>query len=286
MIYMTDQRRGAVLALESLEDGVAFDWFLPNAINSGPLRLPSGLAAGANGSLAVADSGNNRVVIVDRTTGSSTILVSDAVAIGPLRDPTGVALTATSDMLIVADKGNHRIVFATLTATVEWSALGGTETGAFQTPTDVWVDGAGRILVADPRAARLVRIDGPDGSGWSELTLPGGVSPARPYALAAGPAGGVLVSDLGNSRIVLLAADDTASVLIDGARDRSLIAPVAVALQGGDIVVADAAAGRIGRWASDAAGRWTLSRQIDGRGAVGQVATFSSLAGLAIAESS
>jgi DNA-binding beta-propeller fold protein YncE len=278
MIYLTDQRRGAVIA--------DYKWLMPEPI-VGPMKKPSGMALNLAGWLVVADSGNNRVVIIDPDTGSSLALDSSASAIGPLRQPTGITVTG-SGQLVVADTGNHRVVFAGLLVAPEWSAYGtpgGMSPGGFEAPTGVQVDSAGRILVADPGADRLVRIDTPDGSGWIELALPPGARTPRPYALAAGPGGGVLVTDLLNSRILLLAADDSMSVLIDGFADRSLIAPVAVSMLGADIVVADAGAARISRWtlAVDS-GLWSSVQQVDGWTGPRGGPAFSSLTGMIIRE--
>jgi len=287
MIYLTEQRRGAVIALDSLDEGASFRWLVPDTVSLGPMIRPGGMALNPDGWLVIADSGNNRVLIVDPNTGSGVALDSTASGIGPLRQPTGVAVTGTG-RLVVTDTGNHRVVFAELLAAPEWSAYGtpgDMSPGGFEAPTGVHVDGTGRILVADPGADRLVRIDTPDGSGWTDLALPPGAKTPRPYALAAGPGGGVLVSDLLNGRILLLAADDSMSVLIDGFADRSLIAPVAMSMLGTGIVVADAAAARISRWTLDAdSGVWSVVQQIDGRAGPRGGPAFSSLTGLIIKE--
>jgi DNA-binding beta-propeller fold protein YncE len=287
MIYVTEQRRSAVIALNSLDEAGSFKWRVPDAVTVGRMTRPSGMAFNQNGWLVIADSGNNRVLIIDPDTSSSVALDSSGSNIGSLRLPTGVAVTL-SGLIVITDTGNHRIVFTELPGALEWSAYGtpgSIPPGGFEAPTGVHVDGAGRILVADPGADRLVRIDTPDGSGWTNLALLPGAKTPRPYALAAGPDGGVLVSDLHNARILLLAADDSMSVLIDGSADRSLIAPVAVSMLGASIVVADAAAARISRWTLDAeSGIWSMVEQLDGRGWPRGGPEFSSLTGLVAKE--
>jgi DNA-binding beta-propeller fold protein YncE len=231
MIYVADQRRGAVLELSALEEGTAYRWLLSDAVTVGPMTRPSGMALNLDQCLVVTDSANNRLLIINPDAGSSVALDSTGSDIGSLRQPTGVAIAA-SGRLVVADTGNHRVAFKEPLVARTWSAYGTPgriSPGGFVAPSDVHVDRAGRILVADPGADRLVRINAPDGSGWTALTLPQGRKSPRPYALANGPNGSVLITDLVNSRILLLAADDTVNVLIDGAADRSLIA-VAVAM--------------------------------------------------------
>ena len=283
MIFVTDQRRAAVLALDSLTFGAAPRWLVPDPGKVGRMKQPSGLACDSAGRVVVADRGNDRVVLVDASTGKTTALDSSDSDIGSLHHPMGVALTDGGE-LIVADTGNRRIVFATSLEKPAWESFGGpgsTGAGEFDAPTAIYVDAAGRVLVADPGAERLVRFDGHHGWGWTEIPLPSGARSAQPYALGAGDRG-VLATDLGNARVLLVDQDDTVRVLIDGATDRSLIAPVGVSMLGPDIVVADAGACRMTRWVTDDAGRWTLVNQLDGRLRSRGNLEFSSVAGMTV----
>jgi streptogramin lyase len=285
MIFAVDQRRAVVIALGSLDDGAAFMRLGLGPGSAGPMRKPGGIAVTADRRLVIADSGNDRVLILDPTNGSSVVLDSSASAVGPFRRPTGVAVNAAG-LLAVADTDNHRVVTVHMDDGSGWSAFGapgGMLPGGFEAPTAVHLDAAGRILVADPGTARLVRVDAPDGSGWTEIALPPASKPPRPYALATGPNGGILVSDLVNSRMLLLAADDSIAVLIDGLPDRSLVAPVGASMSGGDLVIADAATCCITRWTlNSATGAWSLAQRLDGRGGHDDSREFSSLSGLAI----
>lgn len=289
MIYATDQRRRAVLSLDSLAPGAAFRWIVPPAVAGLFTSMPAGVTALPLGWLVVADSGNDRLLMVDPQGGTAIALSSQGSAIGAMRQPTAVA-AMPDGRIVIADTGNHRLVFAGVFAGPAWSAWGesiGDSPQGFHTPTATCVDASSRILVADPGAARLVRIDAANGSGWTELALPPGGRTPRPNALAAGPGGGVLVSDLWNSRVLLLGADDSFTVLIDGAADGSLTAPVGVAMLGADVLVADAATASIGRWAPDAeAGTWVRAEQLQGDPRHRSGPEFSSLAGLAAAETS
>lgn len=288
MIFVVDQRRGALIAMDALDDGAAFELLVIDPAAVGPLRTPGALTFSGNGRLFVADRGNDRVVSFDLATGASAALMPPADgAIGPLRRPSGVA-SIPGGALLVADTGNRRVVFLDSPAGARWSAFGtagATASGGFEAPAGICVDSTGRILVADPGADRLVRFAGPDGSGFEQIALPLGARPSRPYALAAGPGDGLLITDLVNARVLLLAPDDGVAVMIDGMADRSLIAPVGAAMWGDDIVVADAAAACVTRWRFDAdLASWVLVQRRDGRGGPGDGPEFSSLSGLATGE--
>lgn len=291
MIFMTDQRRATVLALITLDDDVGVKWVVPDSITLRPMCRPAGLAMSRGGQLVVADSDNHRILLIDPDTGTAVALEAGASAIGALCRPAGVAVSAAYGVL-VADSGNHRIAFSGPDADGGWSCFGRpgvSAPGQFHTPVAVHVDHAGRILVTDPGAGRLVRIDAPDGTGWTELALPPGLRPARPYALAAGPGGGILVGDLANGRVLLIDTGDVVSILVDGTEDggngRLLVAPVGLAMLGDTILVADAAAACLSQWSPDpGGGQWHRLRRVDGRRRPQGGPEFSSLAGLAVRE--
>jgi streptogramin lyase len=82
-----------------------------------------------------------------------------------------------------------------------WAAFGaqGSGRGCFCEPNGVSADAMGRILVADSRNHRVVRIDDMDGSGWVSIGGPGpGEGPGRftgPRSVAADPSGWIYVSN-------------------------------------------------------------------------------------------
>lgn len=262
---------------------------------TGPLAGPYGIAAGPKKTLLVADGGRHRVVVLKPRGGASRAIDASTAADGPFVGPRGVALWPDG-RLAVADTGRHRLMCSRFTfadlvagrATPDaWDAFGqpgslpDAGAGCFKAPQSLLVDGAGRLLVTDPALQRLVRIDAPDGSGWTELPLPPAADPLQPYGLAPGPNGGVLLTDLGNARVVFVATDDTATVLIDGRIGRRLIAPVGAVMMGRSIVVADAAAAQLTEWARNRQGTWTLRRSLRGEpGPLGGPA-FSRLLSLA-----
>jgi tripartite motif-containing protein 71 len=77
---------------------------------SGGFQNPTGLAVDASGNLYVADTGNNRVMVLDAA-GNYVIAFSqpnDGYS-GTFNAPRGVAVEPDGD-LVVADTGNRRVV--------------------------------------------------------------------------------------------------------------------------------------------------------------------------------
>lgn len=271
MIYLNDQADGVL----------AFTAIGPKPTVSavpGAFAQAFGIALAPKKALLVAESGANRIALL-KLKGGATIAVDAAAApVGPFVAPRGVALLPDG-RLVVADTGMHRLMTSRFTvadfaagraSSADWDAFGepgngpGAAEGQFKAPQAVHVDTLGRILVSDPALQRLVRIDAPDGSGWAEIALPEAPKPPQPYGIAAGPNGGLLVTDLVNARVVFVAADDSAKVLIDGTAGRTVIAPVAAVMMGRSIVVADAAAAQLSEWARTTKGTWKLRRRLLG----------------------
>jgi DNA-binding beta-propeller fold protein YncE len=267
---------------------------MPDA-DTGPFARPFGLAVASGDVLLVADSGNNRIVVLNFDGTDSRSVSSAGSAIGPLSGPRGIDLRPDG-RLVVADTGNHRVAFSGFTLTqvidgtaneTDWSAFGvpgslpAAGDGQFKAPIAVFTDAAGRTLIADPGLLRLVRIDASDGSGWTVLPLPPALRPPQPYDISTGPDGTLLLTDIANSRVLQLAADGTVVTLIDGTIDRSIIAPIAAVLHGDGIVVADAAAAQLTGWTLDAdTSRWTLKEHLLGIPAVTGGPSFPRLCGL------
>lgn len=276
VIYLGDQASG-VLAFSSIGPRPAAAALAPDAA-TGALAGPFGLAPAPKKALLVADSGRHRIVVLNLKGGASRAIDASAAAAGPFAGPRGVA-RLPDGRLVVADTGRHRLMTSRFTyadfvagrATPDaWDAFGEPGSlpdagpGMFKAPQAVLVDAAGRIVVTDPALRRLVRLDAPDGSGWTEIALPDGPQPPQPYGLSPGPNGGLLVTDIVNARVVFVGADDSAAVLIDGRSGRQLIAPVAAAMKGRNIVVADAAAAQLSEWARNSRRAWTLRRRLRG----------------------
>ncbi|MBN1343786.1 MAG: NHL repeat-containing protein [Phycisphaerae bacterium] len=77
---------------------------------------------------------------------------------------------------------------------------------AMHLPTDVAVDGRGRVFVADGAADRVVRFS-PEGRFESEITEVGGEALCRPVGLTIGQGDELWIADTGNHRLVVVAPD-------------------------------------------------------------------------------
>lgn len=275
MLYLSDQRRGCVVELSSATPPAAGEPPLPWRVLTpdaavGGLNHQSGLAAvPSRSTLLVADTDNNRVVALDAAGGPSAVLDPASTPVGPLLEPRGVAVydhLGGSLGFAVADTGNHRVLLGGSLDAPEWVSVGsaGTGPGQFLAPTFVCAGSGGMLLVSDPKARRLVVLDPADPLMWEEIPLPPGALPCTPYGLMSGADGSVLVTDLTGGRVLLFDAG-TVTVLVDGAADRSLLAPVAALHVGESLVVADAAIGEIGTWTKDdVTGTWDRTDRLRG----------------------
>ncbi|HEY0637093.1 MAG TPA: hypothetical protein VGD67_05565 [Pseudonocardiaceae bacterium] len=278
MLYVADQGRSCVVTLGSLDPRAPWSRLRADAA-AGSFREPYAVHVDPP-LMVVADAGNDRVVGMDLGSGGCWVPQPSA-EVGPLSAPRGV--TVAGDLLVVADTGNHRVVTGSIGSGDPWTTFGrataggSTGPGDFLAPTAVLVDARRRILVADPGLGRLVRVDDPAGTGWTEVALPAG---CRPYGLAHGPGGTVLVTDQAGARVLTLAADDSVAVVVEGEPGRRLIAPVATVVHEGDLVVADAATASLTRW-TESGGTWDLAERLGGDPGPAGGPEFSRLCGLA-----
>jgi hypothetical protein len=182
------------------------------------LSNPSGLACDRSGNVYIADTGNNRVRMVNpsgviRTVAGSGDPGSAGVG-GPaseaqLNGPTGVAVDR-ADNLYIADSANNRIlkvtqvgIIVTIAGTGATGATGdnGPATSAtLSLPRAIAADDRGDVFIADTENSRVRRIDG----GGTITSLATAVRLNHPFGVAASRNGQVLVADTYNNRILLL----------------------------------------------------------------------------------
>ena len=140
----------------------------------GPLARPRGLAVDEFNRIYVADSGNDRIVVLQASTEYDVVTLAPLYAIPGLGEPFGVAVSdggtpyqAEDDLLYVADTGKNRIVAFSLAAghATQVAELGelGSGSGRFAGPTAVAVgrtDGASNaeVYVADAHNGRIVHL--------------------------------------------------------------------------------------------------------------------------------
>jgi DNA-binding beta-propeller fold protein YncE len=114
----------------------------------------------SDGSLYVADSGNNRIQKFDSTGSYVTQFGVAGSADGELSSPLGVAVDPVSKDVYVADAGNNRIQrFSSSGAYISQFGTAGSGDGELSFPTRVAVDSAGRVSVLDVGNSRVQRFD-------------------------------------------------------------------------------------------------------------------------------
>ncbi len=216
---------------------------------------PFGLARSGDGTLYVADAGqNNRIRLIRpdgrvATVAGSSEGFADGVGLAArFHTPSGLALDSAGN-LYVADTGNHAIrkisprgVVTTLAGTGQPGHRDGAGAQAqFDGPIGVAVDARGRVFVADTYNDRIRRIE-PDGTvstvAGSGATggLDGAGSAASfdsPTAVVIGARGELWVADPGNNAIRRIEPDGTVSTLYtlpSLTADKPLYMPLSLAL--------------------------------------------------------
>lgn len=198
------------------------------------LNAPTGIALAPDGSIYIADTGNDRIrrvapggTITTFAGGSQAGFSGDGgpATAASLNAPAGVAVGLDGTILI-ADTGNDRIrrvaadgVITTVAGngTTGFSGDGLAATGAqLSGPTSVTPLRLGGFVIADTANHRIRRVT-PLGTIFTiaggEAGLAGDEGPASagllkaPGSIVATPAGGFVVADTGNSRIRGLASD-------------------------------------------------------------------------------
>ncbi len=169
---------------------------------------PRAVAVDANGRVYVVDTGNKRVVIFDGDGNYLTQFGSTGFDAGQFDEPVGIAVD-TNGRVYVADTWNQRI-----------QVFEPDEAGLLFTPIAKWdlsawygqsldnkpylaVDSLGHVFVTDPDGYRVIEFtnNGDFIRYWGDY---GGTAETfgLPAGIAVDPAGGIWVSDAGNSRLM------------------------------------------------------------------------------------
>lgn len=205
---------------------------------------PWGIAFDPNGNLLVADSGNNRIRMIDASGTISTVVGSGAVGFGNggfagdngpatqarLQWPTWIVFDDAGNLLI-ADRDNdviRRVDARGAISTLVRGANPGTVSGAgvhsaLDDPAGIAIGPDGNVYVADSNQARIRMVDRAGritivvGTGTAGYSGDGG--PARdaqisnPGGLAFDGAGDLYVADTTNHVIRMIAPDGTISTI-------------------------------------------------------------------------
>ena len=195
---------------------------------SAQLVGPSGIYVDASKNVFIADSGNNRVVGIQYSTGTLFQIVGNGTASstgdgGPwaqatVNDPIDVVLDSAGNLYIAEYQGNRirraNVQTGTITTVVGTGTAGfGGDGGPAQAaslnhPTGIAFDSAGNLYIADMGNARIRRVDGQSGiittvagngaTGVSPDGLPAAsASLAQPAWVAVDLSGALFISELG-----------------------------------------------------------------------------------------
>jgi sugar lactone lactonase YvrE/uncharacterized protein YegL len=227
-------------------------------------RAPMGVAVDAT-FLYVADSGNGRVQLIQRSDGKYWRTLDGATpatcgGVGGAWDyPTDVALDQSGNvyvalprrMLVVGCDGASRLARADLShGGVDAPYL--TKPGLYNAPVGVAVASDGAIAVVEGEGQRVLRLRADGSEDWvtgkaglAGLDVGGALRFNGPTDAGFLPDGRLVVSDTGNGRLVVLNADGSLDATW-GLGQLQSPAGLAV-LADGSLAVADSAAGRVRR---------------------------------------
>jgi sugar lactone lactonase YvrE len=194
------------------------------------------VAIDASGNLYVADSANNRIVMVNPAGAGSAIDLGGLT----LSAPRGVAIDAAGN-LYISDSGNNRIVKLPSGGSAAVLSITGLGT-ALNVPAGLGVDAAGRLYIADAGNNRIVMVSGVAGSALSISGL--GTALSAPTGVSVDSFGNVFIADSGNNRVVRVSSSGTASVPSTGSLSLNLPLAATVDVHG-VVYVADTANSRI-----------------------------------------
>jgi trimeric autotransporter adhesin len=201
---------------------------------SATLYYPTGVFVDASGNIYIADTANNRILMVTKSTGIITSVAGDGSSgyssVGDgglatsarLHNPRGVAIDASGNIYI-ADTNNHRIRMVTKSTgiittvagnrTVGFSGDGGLATSAtLFYPTGVFVDASGNIYIADTfnnrirmvteSAGIITTVSGNGTVGFSgDWGLATSATLYYPLDIAIDASGNIYIADSDNNRI-------------------------------------------------------------------------------------
>jgi sugar lactone lactonase YvrE len=251
-------------------------WGTPGS-GQGQFTNPGLPAVGPDGSVYLADTGNNRVQKF--TSDGAFLLEWGATGVGQAQfnSPNAVAV-GPDGTVYVTDGLNNRVqrFDANGAFLSQWGSTGAGD-GQFSGPAGIAAGPDGSVYVADTNNTRVERFLA-DGTFLSSFTSGAGGFSAQVRGVAAGPDGSVYVADAGNSRIERFDANGVFQSAwgSNGAGDGQFQNPQGIAASAVGVYVADAAQNRVQKFSSTG----TFLDSLDGAGSGD--AQFAQPTGIAI----
>lgn len=150
-----------------------------------------GISEGPDGSLLFSDSRKSQVM---QLSGDKLSVFADSLF---LNQPTGLAFNNQTGEIWVVETGKHRVsLFSSEGTWIRSIGERGTEPGAFNFPTFIWIDSGGRVYVVDSMNFRVQIFDS-KGSFLSVFGEAGDATGymARPKGIAVDSRGHIYVAD-------------------------------------------------------------------------------------------
>jgi hypothetical protein len=177
-IYISDRLNNRIVRINDMS-GAGWTTLGTQGSGQGQFSDPLGIAIDSADHIYVSDYSNHRIVKMNDISGSGwTTLGSPQIA---LNGPDGLT-TDSSNRLYIVDTRAAGIIRVDDITGANYVSLGtpGTGVGQFSLPTDIKVDSAGKIYVADPGVGQsrgVVRMDDMTGANWVVRKTSSGLAP-------------------------------------------------------------------------------------------------------------
>jgi DNA-binding beta-propeller fold protein YncE len=242
-VYITDTAARRVFAFDLDEKVVSF----VGESGSGKLAKPIGVAVDGDNRVFVADGTLKRVFGYGRDGELAVAIGHD----GELESPAGLDIDRVNKRLYVVDSAKHQVLSYSTEDGSLLKTIGkrGSEPGEFNFPTNLCVDGEGRLYVADTLNFRVQIFDREGAFVKMFGTLgdtPGSFN--RPKGIAVDSEGHIYVADSAFGNFQIFDADGRLLLFVGtgGNRLGEFFLPAGVAIDGRDrIYVADQGNSRV-----------------------------------------